>query len=174
MAQREIALEKAISGICGSTLPARASEVCRLILATADGAFWDDAAAGAGIAWPTWGAYLKHHPLLREIWAEAQSAGESWRTQHLERVTFDRATKGWLEPVFHKGAIVGHINRFSDRLAEIHLRASNPTRFAPSPGESGAGAAQTIIIHMDQPQQAPAIPTASVEIDPVPVPNGNQ
>jgi hypothetical protein len=73
----------------------------------------------------------------------------------LESVTFERATSGWQEPVFHKGIICGHVQRFSDRLAEIHLRASNPARYATA-GAGDGGTAQVQVVIWGRGSDAPS------------------
>jgi hypothetical protein len=40
-----------------------------------------------------------------------------------------RAVDGWLEPVFHKGEVIGHIHRYSDGLLLRLLAAHLPKRF---------------------------------------------
>jgi len=49
--------------------------------------------------------------------------------EYLESVAHRRATKGWLEPVFHKGAVCGHVRRFSDTLLIFMLKGAAPDKY---------------------------------------------
>lgn len=154
LAGREKAVLDILGGILRGEMYAHAQAICKMIVATSDGAFWRDASRDSGVAWPMWTALINHYPVLRDLWHEAQASGDRWRTQHLEDVTFERATSGWREPVFHRGEVVGHVQRFSDRLAEIHLRASNPARYAAA----GAGDAGGVTVQVVQWSRGDAAP----------------
>lgn len=49
----------------------------------------------------------------------------------LEREAWRRATVGVPEPVYQRGAVVGTVTRYSDRLLEILLRANMPRKYLP-------------------------------------------
>ena len=47
----------------------------------------------------------------------------------LEREARRRAFEGVLEPVYHKGEVVGHIRKYSDGLLTFLLKAHRPTKY---------------------------------------------
>ncbi len=48
---------------------------------------------------------------------------------YLEAVARDRATKGWLEPVYYHGTVVGHVRKYSDTLLIFLLKGVRPEKF---------------------------------------------
>lgn len=54
----------------------------------------------------------------------------------LEEEAIRRAVDGVMEPVFYKGAIVGHKINYSDALLTTLLRATNPGKFNRSGGDT--------------------------------------
>jgi hypothetical protein len=44
----------------------------------------------------------------------------------LESIAADRASKGWLEPVYYHGKVCGHVRRYSDGLLMCLLRGLKP------------------------------------------------
>lgn len=46
--------------------------------------------------------------------------------QALAEVVRSRAVDGWLEPVFHKGKVCGHVRKFSDTLLAMAMRKRDP------------------------------------------------
>lgn len=64
----------------------------------------------------------KDDPEFAEAEREAlQVYGES-----LEKEAHRRGVEGWDEPVFYKGDVCGHVQRFSDRLLELSLKKNVP------------------------------------------------
>jgi hypothetical protein len=60
-----------------------------------------------------------------EAWDEALEAA----CDALEAEARRRAYEGWEEPVYQKGALVGRIRKYSDRLLEVLLRAHRPEKY---------------------------------------------
>ena len=52
------------------------------------------------------------------------------RLQAAEDEAFRRAVEGTEEPVYHKGAICGHVRRYSDSLLTLLLKAGDPDKYA--------------------------------------------
>jgi hypothetical protein len=75
-----------------------------------------------GIARRTHYAWLKKYPRYAEVFKESQRAAGDY----LESEAVDRASKGWLEPVYYQGAVCGHVRRFSDGLLKFLLRGLKP------------------------------------------------
>lgn len=67
----------------------------------------------------------KRRPIWRELW---DTSLELFRDE-LEEECIRRARDGVSEPVFYKGEVVGHIQRYSDRLLEAQLRAERPEKY---------------------------------------------
>ena len=61
-------------------------------------------------------------PEFAAAWAEAEDESVDYLRSEAQR----RAVEGWKEPVFHRGEVVGHIQRYSDRLLELLLKARAP------------------------------------------------
>ena len=49
--------------------------------------------------------------------------------EYLEKEAFRRASEGWMEPVFHKGEVVGHIRKFSDTLLIFLMKGNAPHKY---------------------------------------------
>lgn len=80
-------------------------------------------------------SYSQWHRLCKEfkgLKALQQEALELYR-EKISMVVHSRATNGWLEPVFYKGTLAGHIRKFSDRLLELQAK-----RHVPEYRERGA------------------------------------
>lgn len=66
--------------------------------------------------------YRKQNEEFAEAWDEViEMAGDL-----VEAEVYRRAIHGVKEPVFYKGEIVGYVNKFSDRLAELLLKRHKP------------------------------------------------
>lgn len=52
-------------------------------------------------------------PTFREAWQEVKRR----KIERLEQSTWERATDGWLEPVFQRGEEVGRIRKYDNRLS---------------------------------------------------------
>ena len=62
---------------------------------------------------------------------EAYSAAMSQAFEHHEDEVRRRAFEGYQRPVFQQGMLVGHITEYSDRLAEMMIRAGKPEIYNP-------------------------------------------
>lgn len=74
---------------------------------------------------------LAHYHWLStdERYAEVFEQAVEIAGDYLEAVARDRATKGWLEPVYYKGEMVGHIRKYSDTLLIFLLKGARPEKF---------------------------------------------
>lgn len=149
LAEREKRLEEVVKTILGRGQLARVADVATIIRRTSEGCGWEKAANGLDIRWPCWAGLLRAYPTLGILYREAKVFGEEWRMDRLESITYDRATDGWQEPVFHRGEVCGHVRRFSDRLAEIHLRASNPAKYGPTADGPSSQVMVNVVYHAD-------------------------
>lgn len=70
-------------------------------------------------------------PIFREAWDEALQINPD----DLEASAFDRASNGWLEPVFHQGIAKGIRRRYSDRLTIFMLRCHRPEVYNVAVGD---------------------------------------
>ena len=50
-------------------------------------------------------------------------------TDALEEEARRRALEGWGEPVYHKGEVCGAVQKYSDRMLELLLKAHRPDKF---------------------------------------------
>lgn len=89
--------------------------------------------------------------------AEAMDEAQAMAVDRLESAAWDRALNGHVEPVFHNGRIVGHVNRPSDRLLQHLLEANRPEKFRANPKPPPTSAA-------DHPLSEPAL-RATLEND---------
>lgn len=151
LAEKEKGIEKVLQTILPNCDLARMQALTKLIVAVSEGEPWDDASQETGLTWPVWNGYLQRYALIRDLWASAQASGESWRLQRMERAIFRRGCDGWTEFQYNKaGELVGEIRRFSDKCAELYLRAANPAKYAPT-GDSGSGTQVqvNVVYHVD-------------------------
>ena len=51
------------------------------------------------------------------------------RIERVEAALQWRAVDGWLEPVFYRGKVVGHVRYFSDDLLKFFLRHNKPGKY---------------------------------------------
>ena len=73
-------------------------------------------------------------------YAEAFKKRRQSAADYLESVAVERATNGWLEPVFYQGKKCGSVRRFSDGLLQLLLRGMMPERYGAQKAEiSGPG-----------------------------------
>lgn len=49
--------------------------------------------------------------------------------ESLEKEAIRRARKGWLEPIFHEGAVCGHKRKYSDTLLIFILKGAAPDKY---------------------------------------------
>ena len=111
--------------------PAR-GRVTRVVELIASGWTWNKASAHVGVSWPEMRILTSpsRYPRFYELWQVVRAVGEEGRKQTRLDAAHDRAVNGWLEPVYHKGEVCGHVRRFSDRLLELLLKADDPEKFA--------------------------------------------
>jgi hypothetical protein len=68
--------------------------------------------------------------------------------EYLESVARKRATRGWLEPVYHKGEVCGHVRRFSDTLLIFLLKGAAPEKYRDSSPSGNTTTNQQINIYL--------------------------
>lgn len=85
-----------------------------------------DAAKASGWSNRSWLRVRARDPAFAAAWAEAVAAG----VHQIEAVAAKRAFEGIDEPVYQQGVLVGYKRVFSDRMAELLLRAHDPARFS--------------------------------------------
>lgn len=91
------------------------------------------AAAAAGIPRSTHYFWLEKDSKYREAYAKRRiRAGD-----YLESEAVDRATRGWVEPVFYQGAKCGSVRRYSDGLLMLLLRGAKPELYGNKTEISG-------------------------------------
>jgi hypothetical protein len=84
------------------------------------------AAKRAGVDRNTIMRWKKNYPAFMDAFDQALEIS----IDLLEVEARNRAIRGVKEPVFYKGEIVGHIEKPSDRLMELLLRAHRPEKYA--------------------------------------------
>jgi hypothetical protein len=74
---------------------------------------------------------LSHYEWLRtdERYAEVFEQAHEIAIDYLEAVARQRATDGWLEPVFYHGEVVGHVRKFSDTLLIFLMKGARPDTY---------------------------------------------
>lgn len=85
-----------------------------------------DAARASGWSIRSWFRVRERDPAFAKAWADAVRAG----VQVIEAIAAKRAFEGVDEPVYQQGVLVGYKRVFSDRMAELLLRAHDPARFS--------------------------------------------
>jgi hypothetical protein len=66
--------------------------------------------------------WLKKFPRYAAVFKESRLAAGDY----LESEAADRASKGWLEPIYYQGEICGHVRRFDGGLLQFLLRGLKP------------------------------------------------
>ncbi len=77
----------------------------------------------------------KHDP----VYWEAFEAAHEIACDMLEYEARRRAVEGVQEPVYHKGRVVGYVNKYSDALLMFLLRAERRSKFNPKSDAVGEG-----------------------------------
>ena len=95
----------------------------------------ETAAAYVGRHRKTVNKWQRKLPRFREVVQEAREM----IIDNLEQSALDRAVNGWLEPVYYKGDIVGHIRKFSDALTIFMLKCWRSDRYAIDRQADGVG-----------------------------------
>ncbi len=70
-------------------------------------------------------AFRRDNDDFADEWADAADAGADVLIEEARR----RAVDGVLDPVFFKGAIVGHVRKYSDPLLQMLLRGARPDTY---------------------------------------------
>lgn len=83
------------------------------------------AATYAGCSHETTRLYRKEHP---EFEALVQEAVEAFRNS-LEAELFDRAVRGWEEPVYQKGELVGTIHKRDSQLLQMLVKGNLQSKY---------------------------------------------
>ena len=80
-----------------------------------------------------------HYSWLEEDsnYAEAFRKVRVQAGEYLEGVGVDRATKGWLEPVYYQGARCGSVRRYDGGLLQFLLRGLLPEKYGQKTEISG-------------------------------------
>lgn len=84
-----------------------------------------ESARTAGVGRQTAYDHRNQLPDFAAAWDDAEAQG----VDALEREARRRALEGTLEPVFHRGEVVGHIRRYSDTLTIFLLKAHRPEKY---------------------------------------------
>ena len=107
--------------------PTRATEpeAAAFLTAVAAGSTPTGAARKAGIHRATVYRWRDSDPAFRDAWDAAHSA----KVDRLEDSVLERAMLGVLEDVYYQGQVVGQRRVFSDRLAELVLKAERPDKY---------------------------------------------
>jgi hypothetical protein len=69
--------------------------------------------------------WMKKFPKYVEAFREAKNIA----AEYLESVAVERASEGWLEPVYYQGASCGEVRRYSDGLMMLLLRGMMPEKY---------------------------------------------
>ena len=101
-------------------------EICAVIEDIADGKAIHDSLQLHHTSWAQIQGYKRHYPQLLTLIETAMACGAESRQLWREACADRRAFEGVEQPVFSKGEQVGTRLEFSDRLAEIQLKAHSP------------------------------------------------
>lgn len=73
---------------------------------------------------------LSHYEWMQDAhYAEVFAQAQEIAGDYLEAVAWNRATNGWLEPVWYQGVQVGTVLKVSDQLLMFMLKALRPDKF---------------------------------------------
>ena len=95
-----------------------------------------DALRHAGMQWGQFRSLLSAYPALRDVYGVAEAIQAVVLRHSREDALQKRAVDGWEEPVWYKGNQVGTVRRYSDKLLETALRASDPETYSDKTGAS--------------------------------------
>jgi hypothetical protein len=110
------------------------------------------AAVHAGRHWRRFYTLRDRDETFAAEWADAVGAG----TDVLEHEAFRRAVDGVTEPIYQGGELVGHVQRYSDKLLEFLLRGRRPQTYRDN---AGPDVPVTIVL-----QSAFAAPAVQAEV----------
>ena len=122
------------------------------LAATAEGLSRFDAAARAGVERSITYEWQNNEPEFAKRYELAEKMGCDAIRAEIQR----RAIAGVEEPVFYKGAVCGHITRYSDRLLERLAQARMPEEYGTHRHE------------LTGKNGAPLVPTLNLNFDPSP------
>jgi hypothetical protein len=112
------------------------------------------AAKKAGIARSRHYHWLAAYPWYVEVFEKAKRAA----ADYLEAECIDRATKGWMEPIFYQGTQCGEVRRFDSGMAQMLLRGIMPEKYGYKTEISGPQGApvqakiEVVFVRPDDPQ----------------------
>jgi hypothetical protein len=110
--------------------------------------------------WRSVSLYMTTDPAFKARYDEAMAMRQELLDILREEEADHRAIVGWNEPVFQNGVQVGVIRRFSDKLMELRLKATNPAKYAERYEHTGAGGGPVAVVQM---VGGPARPATIVE-----------
>ena len=67
--------------------------------------------------------------LKRPNYAEAFRKTQTQAGEYIESIAVDRATDGWLDPVFYQGQKCGQVRRYDSGLLQFLLRGMLPEKY---------------------------------------------
>lgn len=108
----------------------------KFLTTLADGGTIAAGAKAAGVHRATAYKWRDEDPEFAAAWDEAIEQG----TDALEDEAKRRAVEGVKEPVFHKGEICGHVQRYSDTLLIFMLKARRPEKYRETVRNEHTGA----------------------------------
>lgn len=79
----------------------------------------------AGIDRHTQWYWRETEPEFKRAFEKAQALA----AEYLEEVAVKRAAQGVSEPVFYKGEVVGHVQKYSDTLIQFLMRGVSPQKY---------------------------------------------
>lgn len=88
------------------------------------------AAREARLALRTLYNWRHQHAEFRKAWDAARLTGDDAMAARLEAEADRRAVRGYREPIYFSGKLVGHRRKYSDTLLMFRLRALRPQRYA--------------------------------------------
>lgn len=119
----------------------------RFIAVLSDSCNVSEAARAIGIGRTTAYEWKRDDKEFSDLWDEA----EQYAADRLEREAWRRAVDGVDEPVFHKGEVVGHVRKYSDRMLEILLKGHRGEKYVEKRQvEHSGGVAVVAVTDVDE------------------------
>ena len=81
--------------------------------------------------------WMRKHPKYAELFREMKKQA----ADYLESVAVDRATEGWLEPIYYQGKRCGSVRRYDGGMLQFLLRGMMPDRYGAKIEHSGPAGA---------------------------------
>lgn len=123
-----------------------------------------ESCATARISTRTFYRWKDNDPAFREAYTLAKRGS----VETLQTAARRRAIDGWLEPVFYKGEVVGHVRKFSDVLLIFLMKAGDPATYRDNPTHTIRGDPDNPVgLVLRDPRQSPASNTPTT---PTPAP----